>query len=443
MDYPRVLIISLGRVNASDNTANGLFLRNIFASPWPRDKLAQIYIAGDNGDEGFFGQYYKFGSHDRRLSSIFDKLKKSGIKEASASLKNDNTHSVPNVKKKKLKGYAIRMLKDTGVYELIFRPRISAEMERWVKEFEPDIVFAQGHNLTFAWLPVLIKKATGAKLAILVTDDWPTFLYSGLYGEPIWFRWLVRRAVKAAEIQLFNEVDVPFAICQPMADEYELRYGKKFHTLNHADDPARFVNAEAKRVHPDDIISIVMIGSYNRCRWPLLIDADEACKLLNDQGIKTRVAVLSSAIDPDGIKTLSKAEYVDLMPDPGHNMLPSYLKGADILLLAEGFDKDFVSVIKLAISSKAHLFMFSHRPIIVYAHPDTGTGNYAREYGWGRVVNSCSSKELMVAIREIIEHQNKTAQMVSEADKVAKKFHTHFVNRDALLQGLASITSEE
>ena len=311
-------------------------------------------------------------------------------------------------------------------------------MKSWVDEFQPDIIFSQGYNLTFTWLPVLLKKATGAKLAYLTTDDWPTYLYSGQLGEPTLFRWFIRPIVKTATDQLLSAVDIAFAFGQPMTKEYSSRYDKPFITLNHADSQSRFDNAIPQRNNPVDITTIVAIGNYNQFRWPLLIDINEACELLHSQNINVRLLVLSSAIETEGMQALSTTQFIDVLPDPGNNLLPSYLKGADILLLAEGFDEGFVSAIKLSISSKAHLFMFSHRPIIVYAHADTGIANYAHEFGWSTLVTNRSKIELAAAIRQLIEDKDQRNSQITRADQVAKNFHSHQVNQATLLTGLTT-----
>jgi glycosyltransferase involved in cell wall biosynthesis len=429
--------VSIGRINASDTANNGLLLRNLLGSSLPRENLAQIYSSGDNGDAGFFGHYYQIKDCDRQLGSLFYRLKSSVVDPIPINT-SVNTAVFSVAKIQKLKFFLRRLLIGTGVYELLFSPRLSKEMKHWVEEFRPDIIFSQGYNLTFTWLPVLLKNVTGAKLAFLTSDDWPTYLYTGQLGEPIFFRWFMRPIVKAATRQLLSEVDVAFAFGQPMTREYSSRYGKQFLTVNHADSQLRFDSATTQRVNSSDITTIVAIGNYNKFRWPLLIDVNAACQFLHNQGINARLLVLSSAIEQDGIEVLSSAQFVDVLPDPGNDLLPSYLKGADILLLAEGFDEGFVSAIKLSISSKAHLFMFSHRPIIVYSHSDTGIAKYAQEFGWSKMVTHRSTTELAEAIRQLIEDKKQRESLIDRADQVAKYFHSHQANQDVLLMGLTS-----
>jgi hypothetical protein len=436
MTYPRVLIVALGRINAADTANNGLLLRNLFAG-WPKENLAQIYSSGDNGEEGFFGHYYRLGPRDRRLGHVFYRLK-SLVEEGSATGRSQTACATAMFgRATSIKGRLKRLLVETGLYELVFSPRVSREMLRWVKDFRPDVIFAQGYCLTFVWLPVMLKEATRAQLAFLAADDWPTYLYSGQLGEPRVFARILRPIVEKATRQLMSVVDVPFAFGQPMADEYGIRYKKPFITISHSDDPRRFGDAIPLRSHPPGVTTVLAMGIFHRYRWPLLLDANECCRLLNEQGILARIVVLSSSIAPEAAPELSQASYIDFTRDPGNALLPRYLKGADILLLADGFDKGFVSAIRLSVSSKSHLFMMSRRPIIVYAHPDSGVSKYASAYHWAQTVGKRDARALVSAIRDIREDQNKSSMLISHAVETYQRFHLREVNQTRFLESLA------
>lgn len=437
--YPRVLIVALGRINEFDSYNNGLFLRSVFGSNWPRERLAQIYSSGDTGDRGFFGSYFKLGPSERFLGKLFYRLKseqpmgsdsRSSVEPLDA-VKSDRVGALS-----RLKYWLFRLFVDSGVYELVFRPRLSDELMKWVDEFKPDIILAQGYNLTFSWLPVLIKRRTGAKLAVLTTDDWPMYLYRGFHGEPLVFRGLMRPIVERAARDLFVNADIPFAFGQPMADEYSKRYSTEFVPISHSDDPSRFISSGICRLN-ENVKTIVSIGTFNDYRWPLLLDADNACAELNRRGLAVRLAVISSAIADEGRRALSKAKFIDIYPDPGHDKLPAYLKGGDALLLIEGFDEGFVTAIELSVSSKAHLYMFSQRPIVVYAAPRTGIAKYADGHDWAKLVSKRSVPELIEALESVLVDSDVENKLVAKANSVAKKFHTHEVNqkmfRDSLL----------
>jgi len=435
MTYPRVLIVALGRINATDTANNGLLLRSLFTG-WPQENVAQIYSSGDNGDNGFFGRYYRLGPPDRWLGHLFYKLKDAAKEELvgkSFSVSVSGTSRKPPIR-----SAGKRLFLNTGLYELIFRPRLSKEMLVWTEDFKPDIILAQGYCLTFAWLPVMLKKKLGIKLAYLSTDDWPIYLYSGQLGEPRVFTRMLKFVVKRATARLMSVVDVPFAFGPPMADEYSARYKKTFITLSHADDPRRFSESTPLRSHPHGVFTILAMGNFNRFRWPLLLDANECCRLLAEEGITARVAVLCSAIDPDGAREIGRSSYIDLFVDPGNELLPCYLRGADLLFLAEGFDEGFVSAIRLSVSSKSHLFMFSRRPIIVYAHPSTGVGKYAAKYHWAHLVARQDVGMLLETVRDLLKNTIEADRLVSRADETVKAFHLGDANQARFVGSLTN-----
>jgi glycosyltransferase involved in cell wall biosynthesis len=436
MVFPKVLIVAMGRINAADMANNGLLLRNLFGA-WPREKMAQIYSGGDNGDAGFFGNYYQLGPDDRRLGKYFFKLKAGEARSTSSTVEEKQNLAITPCLISRLKTIGRQVVMDTGLYELIFRPQLSKQMIDWVREFKPDFIFAQGYNLAFTWLPLMLKRETGARMALLATDDWPTYIYSGQLGESKLFSWLLRPAVVEATRQLMADTDVPFAFGHAMAEEYRVRYGKSFIVLSHADDRKRFDDTAPLRIHEAPVRTIVAVGNFNAYRWPLMLDVNGSCRLLADQGLQVRLAVISCGIDPEGERALANCSHIDLLPDPGNDLLPAYLKGADLLLLAEGFDKGFVDAIRLSVSSKSHLFMFSRRPIIVYAHPETGVAKYAAAHGWGLAVTERNVTGLAAAIRTILTDAETADRLVLAADETAMTYHVREACQAKVLSALS------
>lgn len=437
MTYPRVLIIAMARINSLDTSNNGLLLRNLFDG-WPRENLAQIFSGGDNGDAGFFGHYYQLSPENRRFGRLFFKLK-SGQRPVrtdinAAQIGSDCTSPLLS----KIKSAGKQLVLDTGLYELIFRLRLSSGMLDWVHEFKPDIIFAQGYNLTFSWLPVMLKNATSARLAFLTTDDWPTYLYSGQLGEPTVFKSIMRPVVSRAANRLLSSVDIAFAFGQAMADEYSKRYSKDFIVLSHADEPQRFTEACSRRCHPAGVRTILATGVFNKFRWPLLLDANECCRQLNAQGIPARVAVLSAGIDAVGMSEVALAEYIDIFDDPGNDLLPCYLKGADLLLLAEGFDESFVEAIRLSVSTKSHLFMFCQRPILVYGNAETGVAKYAETYKWAMTVTTRDVDILFKAMKTLLCDEHVSKVFVDNAIKTTNEFHVRKVTQSKFLSALTA-----
>lgn len=98
------------------------------------------------------------------------------------------------------------------------------------------------------------------------------------------------------------------------------------------------------------------------------------------------------------------------------------LKGADILFLPERFDET-AQGIALSVSSKAHLFMFSEKPIVVYSSPVTGIARYAKEGGWAEVVDSRNVSRLTGALEKLITDEAEQKRLMTQARSTAIKNH--------------------
>lgn len=434
--YPKVLICCMSRINKNDIFNNNLLLRNLFAE-WPRERLAQIYSGGSNGDEGFCGSQYKVGPNDRQFGKLFFRLKGEYADTSRTDFTAEPDPIAPQrlPQLRRLKQQAGRFLMDSGLYELLFKLRPSKQMIDWVDDFEPDIVLAQGYNLTFTWLPLLLKRQLNKPLVYYCSDDWSTYLYASKAGLCAVTSPFMRRMVENSTQQLLAATDVPFAFNDLMGEEYERRYGKQFTTLMHCDDPERFNRADPIRLHPPEIKSIVATGAFDDSRWPLLLDLEEACRQLNDLGIPVRATVLTARISEEGYRNVKACRFLELRDDPGHELLPSYLKGADLLYLPETFDPVVAQGYRYSISTKAHLFMFSHRPILVYGYPICGLVNYAQREGWATVVSEQKVDLLVNSLRSLLLDNLQCEEKVQVANKVVmhnndcKKIHKLFRSR--------------
>jgi glycosyltransferase involved in cell wall biosynthesis len=419
MKYPRILVTVLGRINKADTANNGLLLRNIFGN-WPRENLAQIFSGGDNGDQGFFGRYHCLGPGDRRLGSLFFKLKPEAQRELSHT---DN--SVASTSRNKSFGKIFRSLGkhfliDAGLYELIFRPQISREMQAWVEEFKPDIIFAQGYNLTFTWLPMMLAHRFQIPIVYYPGDDWPANRYRPDFcGSPIVSR-LARYAVVTSSRKLVQMSAVRLANCQYMREEYLKRYGQEFTVLMHGYDFKRTEAIPPLRLAEPSRCWIVCTGDFDQHRLPLLADLNQACEILHGKGYNVHATVFP--VNPMSEIYINSLPYVDFQTCPLHDGLMAVLRGADILFLPERFDETS-KFIKVSISTKAHLFMFTGKPIVVYSDPETGIARYAKEEGWAAVIDRRDPFLLAQSLERLITDGDERRHLIACARQTALKNH--------------------
>ena len=415
MKYKKIIICSSGRINLNDTSNNSLLFRNLLKN-WPKDRIAQIFNSGSNGDPGFFTNYYQYSENDRHWGKYYSIISKKDTTHF-------NTDNKPIKRKASLYPFFRKLLIDTGWYELVFRPKLSCELKKWLNDFKPELILIQGYSLTYTKFPLLIKKYTNAKLVFFTTDDWPKYLYNGSMRKFRLLSLLPRIMVNRVVKKLIRETDIPIAFGYPMQEEYNKRYGKSFYSIIHCDSPVRFENATPKRLYDESILEIITIGTFNKQRCPMISDVNECCRQLDKEGIKAKLAIISNCIEPEYRKIINNMQYVNIYNDPGHEELPSLLKGADILLLIESFDNDTSESIRLSISTKAHLFMFSQKPIIVYSNPITGIANYAKKYQWAITINTRDSIKLKNIIYELALNIELREKLIQRANKIAFKFH--------------------
>ncbi len=420
MMYPRMLVLSIGRVNLSDNANNGLLLRNLF-SDWPRGNLAQIYSGGSNGDGGFFSRYYLLGPNDRLFGGLFTRLKTDVSRAAADSV---SMAGVPAEfrGRVRLKYRLLQALASSGLHELLFPIRPSRRLLSWAYRFRPDIVFAQGYNLTFALLPLIISRTMKIPIVYYPTDDWPKTIYRACPDPPLSLSRLPRSVVALVSERLVRKSGICIAFNRMMRDAYRIRYRKDFHVLMHGDARERFAISRTSQVVSGGMREIVGTGVFDQWRMPLVFDLEKACSILAARGISARASIYPVNYPPAFLQNQAPFDHLTFHPCPSHDDLIRVLQRADVLFLPERFDVT-VPTIHLCVSSKAHLFMFSGRPIIVYSDARTGIARYARENGWALVVDHRDPMGLARAIEILLTDTDTCAGLVRQARITANANH--------------------
>ena len=415
--YPRVLIIYHSCINKADQ--HGVSIREWFAD-WPKENLAQIYSGGEVGGEKYCDYNFKLGENERRFGKFFFKLKGSSIGQSSYTISLDENFKKLN----KFSFWALfknkisEWLLNTGLWEIIFKPILSKEMVKYVADFKPHIIYCQGYTLTFSRIPVMLHNKLHVPICFQTGDDWPTYLYR---DSPLAF--LIRPIVNGAVKSLLSKSSIRLANGQLMAEDYFKRYKLSFEPLMMCDSLERFNKAIPIRVVDNETISIVYSGNLGQGRWNSIVELCEATKLLNIHEYKIMITAFATTIPPEAVNKLREINNLQILPGPSHEELPSYLKGADILFLPETFDPIKANEIRLSISTKAHFYMMSEKPVLVYASPATGIVAYAEEEGWACIVREQGLDKLSKALNRLLTDKKYCIELVQNGLEVASSNH--------------------
>ncbi len=434
-DYPNVLFVVKSKVNSIDST--GMSIRNWFHD-WPRERLGQIYSSIVCEESSFVERGFQLGVNERRFGRIFFVLKSSPLNVAAMPYQRSVLSSYgflnrlasivrPVVKKLSF------LLINTGLWELLFPPRLSPELKQWIMDFKPDVMFVQGCDISFMRLPLLIKKEFNIPICFDVVDDWVKHLYSetllATTMQPI-----VQKEFQA----LMVASDLCYAIGPSMSSEYTQRYGVDFKILMQCADHLRYPVRLPKASESWKEINIVYSGSLGLNRWQGIMDLSKAAEILVLKGFNVMINVYAPYV-PDEAQQLRLAFSVrlyDALPD---DEMPALLTSADILFLPESFDLNFREYIKFSISTKAHLYMMSGQVSLVYGPVEVGTVDYARKSGWAYVVDQPSSELLSEAVYSIATDANMRRALIDAAKTTAMDNHAEKVVRKKLKDDLCRL----
>lgn len=413
--YPKVLIIHIACINNEDQVT--LLLRSLF-SKWPRQNLSQIFISGDNSTGKFCDKTYKLSADDRYFGKIYFALKKnvsnpSGLINLTEEKKETKVEKLS--KFAQIKNRIIQFFYYSGIWEIIFAPKLSHILTEWIREIRPDVIYCQGFQLGFCWLPLMIQKRFSIPIVFHTSDDWPNNLYR---NYP-----LMHLLVKQTAKKLIRASSRSIAFSPKMAESYKKQFNKDFDIVMNCDSYERISRAQPKRIADKDVVSIIYLGGLGQERWKSLVEFCKTVEEKLDKKFKVVITAFASNLPIEAIDELTSRNNLRIRPPLSHDEVPEVLKGGDILLLPETFDKKLATDIKFSISTKAHLYMMSEKPILVLGSPITGVVDYAKEEKWAVVVDRPDKELLAMAVEKLIEDKELRKQLIETGRKVSIRNH--------------------
>lgn len=380
-EFPKVLLIVKNRVNTIDSSS--MALRNWF-SDWPKDSIAQIYSNDSTSiqENQFIENGYRIDYRDRNFGIIFSFLKSKTEKKHAPLI-----FAKPN--SKSLKGSILRYFSDivikSGLWEVIFSPKISEDLKRWILEYKPDVLFVQGADISFMKLPLMINKEFNIPICFNIADDWIEHLYkTGFFSN------YMMKVARSEFRELLNISALNYVIGEQMQLEYTNRYNKPFSTLMQCADPQKYnIQLDNNPSWNDSVIKILYSGSLALNRWKAIIDLSKAVQRLNKKGMRFEINVYSN-FTPDEAADLFTLYGVKMYSAVQDDKMPQLLAESHILFLPESFDDEFREYIKYSVSTKCHLYMMASRIVLAYGPSDVSTISYAKSDQWAVVVDQQS-----------------------------------------------------
>ncbi len=491
--HPKVLLLC----SFSQNTANGITIRNLFKG-WPKERIALAEF-NDGPDEVCvpgIDHYYFLGNKEVQFIAPFHLLREigdskilrdggwrihasplamqdtvadsegeetgdrgqvSGVRSQGAGSRNQGTGvrwQVPGGSsegskqkpasglakiKNALKEWLVKVqrwyLQKSGLVLVSRKFRFSPEFDAWVREFEPDIIYASTGDICKLEFIEAACKRYHTRLAIHIFDDYINSKHERTLFPRYWGRRLdtTFRSVCAA-------ADVHLSISEKMAAEYRAKYGPKFHAFHNPIDSSIWLKSgdrsqesggsgqkirEMERATdhrpPTTGFTFLYAGKVSGDTGQTLREFIDACDALTKAGFPVRLKVHSPYPFEEIERVLgprAKAVYAGKV---SYHELPRAYREADGLLLPMDFHPETVKFIRLSMLTKASEYMISGTPIFIFAPTEIAVAEYLVEHS---AAYHCGSSEyLQDSIRRFVNDYGMRQEIAKNAYHWAVKEH--------------------
>jgi glycosyltransferase involved in cell wall biosynthesis len=440
-NYPKILIIGQ---SFNKSSGGGITISNLFYG-WPKDRLAvasNVNLYADLETQ-VCDQYYQLG-YNGKLHPFPINLFLPKIKCGSITIKSDEQLSSetdePAIAGKYKKIYIVLsgILKFLGIYNILYKLKITPDFRRWVTEFNPDIIYSQLSTLELIRFVTRLQKEFNKPIALHIMDDWPVSMNkpSKIYS---YWQHKTDREFRA----LMDKAPILMSICQAMTDEYQKRYNKTFVPFHNPIAIQNWLDCSKTNWEIDGIFKILYTGRIGKANGKAILFMAKIIDALNSEETIIKLDIFTpdyNSKNAESIKTLRGVQVRNTVP---HEKMPSLLAGHDLLFLPLDFDTIGIRFAQFSMPTKASEYMISGTPILVYADKRTALAKYAQKDEWAYVVTENNEQVLMNALNELYSNLPLRKSLAQTAMKIAIQNEDARIVREKFRQAFSLEKAEE
>ncbi len=420
MDYKRVLTIS--NVPVTPYSAQGAS-RGSWFRDWDKDKLAMMSFAKADAENDFAGHLFDITLNERWGGRLVKKF----FKPAEYKSKPESSTALESKYAKHQLGLKGRIKMLLG---LVMFPKYSNRLKVFMKDFKPEIIFSTVADCYGARLARFLSKKADIPYIIQQEDNWLVSDTDRCLLKP-----LVVSVRKNCLKHSLKGAAKRYVICPGMKDYFEKLLKLQFENLLCADEPERFLLPE--KHDPEKKTVFLYMGNSRPGRSGEFVKIAQAIKNSKIENPEFRIYSTNAYLED--VEALNAFGFVEFFETPHHDDVPKILSQAHVLVLPESFAEKDIEYTRLALSSKAQIFMMAKVPILVFADKRTGLADYALKTGFGLCVTEDSQSTLDQAVYDIVYDKTLREKLVDQAYKTALENHDAKKIRGALKSDLDRI----
>jgi glycosyltransferase involved in cell wall biosynthesis len=418
MKYKKILLVTSSNFNSF--TGTGITLSNLFEG-WPLDNIAIVDTDKFNSNENICKLEYKLGDLEQKYVFPLSLIKKNNKnikpkKETQTNERSSQAKSTKYLKQLKLK----RILNSTiGNYEIFISQIVSKQLLNFVDDFKPDLLYFHFSSIGSLRFCKQIVEHCKIPYAVHFMDDFYHFNYTKGILSPF-----LKRIWKKEMKEFVKNANLRMGISEKMSYEYSKIFNADFYPFFNIIDPEKWNNIKTPEKNCDNF-EILYAGTINDKNVSSLHDVANTVEEINIAGKKINYSIYTFQPRAESYKPhFNKYEKTNIYEVPEGDGIIPLLKKSDLLLLSIDFTKESMARMKYSMFTKIPAYMMSGTPVLFWGPEGIASTEYAREGGWAIVVDKNDPKQLMVAIKELINDPELRFSIANKAQIMANEKHS-------------------
>lgn len=289
----------------------------------------------------------------------------------------------------------------------------SPELQKFVEDFQPDIVFTVLADSPFLNRLILhIVKISGAKLALYAWDNNYSLKMFAL--SPL--RWIRQICNRVSMRKVVAVADMFYVISEVQKRDYEKAFKKPCKVLTKCAD---FSSPSFKTAY-ERPLQLVYTGNLGLNRWKSLSYIVDALKTVNQNGMKAQLNIYSaSPLTAKMQKALQAEGSVRFMGSVSAKEIPQIQANADVLVHAEAMDFKNRLAVRQSFSTKIVDYLSAARPIFAVGPRDVASVSCLVEHDAAIVASN--KKEVAEKLTQLTENPSLCAEYAQKAWQLGKQ----------------------
>ena len=419
-----ILIVSYEAWRDTNNGGN--VLSNVF-SAFPEAKIAQVYCSGELPQNSVCQTYFQIAD-----SMLLSSQRGRALEERDYSVDETGTASVTE---NRVKNRVPSLLKEPVLLarELlwVFTNWQTPELEAFVRNFKPDVIFAPCYSyFHVSKLALHIKSIANCPMISYISDD--NYSLKRLCFSPSF--WINRLITRKWIRRHFAACSLVYTMTDMQKEEYEAKLGCPMKVLCKS---AEFTDCRQAAGSP---VRFIYAGGLYLNRWKVLAKLAEAIHEVNGDELRAELHIYSgSHLKERQARRLHDGKHAFL-----HGAIPFFelterYRESDVAIHAESFDRKNRLITRLSFSTKIIDCMNSGCAILAVGPADQAGIAYLKKHDAAVCVGDM--KDLTEAVRELTVRQDLIPAYAAKANLLGRQNHSKSRIDEELRRDFAHIVS--